>query len=254
MEERPTGNTSGDTEKQPEIVLTPPSAEKNAEVPKEKVCPRCNSVNTPQSLFCLNCGSKLPDTAILDKKICTGCHTSNSPTSQYCYKCGLKLLDRLGADYELAGKYAGFWIRLLAFIIDGILIYIVTTIVAAFVYNGIYGLSSYTKLLATIESGTVDSSVWSFIGITVLTWCIVAIVYLTISIGKWGRTLGKKALGLKVFKSDGSHVSYWRAFGRYWAYMLCSFTLGIGFLVIAFTGKKQGIHDFICDTIVIKTN
>ncbi|MCW8344273.1 RDD family protein, partial [Stenotrophomonas sp. SG1] len=38
---------------------------------------------------------------------------------------------------------------------------------------------------------------------------------------------------------------------RYWAMLLSSFTLGIGFLMAAFTERKQGLHDMICDTLVV---
>jgi uncharacterized RDD family membrane protein YckC len=59
-------------------------------------------------------------------------------------------------------------------------------------------------------------------------------------------------LGLKVIRADGGRVSYWRAFGRYWGYCLCWLTWGIGFLVIAWNKQKRGLHDFVCDTMVIK--
>jgi uncharacterized RDD family membrane protein YckC len=62
------------------------------------------------------------------------------------------------------------------------------------------------------------------------------------------------ALRIKVVKPDGSRVSYWRAFGRGLAYYLNQFTLGFSFLIIAFTSKKRGLHDYIADTVVIKTD
>jgi uncharacterized RDD family membrane protein YckC len=83
---------------------------------------------------------------------------------------------------------------------------------------------------------------------------IVQIAYSTIAVGKWGKTVGKAALGLKVVKPDGTRVSCWRAFGRSLAYQLNGFTLGLSFLMIAFTSKKRGLHDYIADTVVIKTN
>jgi uncharacterized RDD family membrane protein YckC len=83
-------------------------------------------------------------------------------------------------------------------------------------------------------------------------WAI-AIAYNTISVGKWGKTIGKKAVGLKIVTTDGSRVSYARAFGRSLAYMLNGFADGLPFLVIAFNAKKQGLHDFIAGTIVVKT-
>ena len=64
-------------------------------------------------------------------------------------------------------------------------------------------------------------------------------------------TLGKMAVGIKVVRSNGERLTKARAFGRYWAMLLSSFTLGIGFLMAAFTERKQGLHDMICDTLVV---
>ena len=83
---------------------------------------------------------------------------------------------------------------------------------------------------------------------------LVGVVYYTFAIGKWGRTLGKMALRIKVVKPNGTRVSYWRAFGRGVAFYLNQFTLGLSFLIIAFTSKKRGLHDYIADTVVIKTD
>jgi hypothetical protein len=58
------------------------------------------------------------------------------------------------------------------------------------------------------------------------------------------------AVGIKVVRSNGE-PDQGRAFGRYWAMLLSSFTLGIGFLMAAFTERKQGLHDMICDTLVV---
>jgi uncharacterized RDD family membrane protein YckC/ribosomal protein L40E len=250
MEQKPSGDGSGGSQAQPEIILSPAAG--NTPPAPNKVCPNCGTVNPAPSLFCYKCGLKLPDAAILDKKICAGCHTPNSPTAQYCYKCGLQLPDKLGGGYEL--RYAGFWVRLLAFLINGIILYIVISIITAAIFISKYGQSSYSTLLSTISSGNLDSMVLTFLGIFFLTFFIVTILYATISIGLWGRTVGKAALRIKVVKPDGSRVSYWRALGRSLAYYLNGFTFGLTFLIIAFTNKKRGLHDYVADTVVIKTN
>jgi len=59
------------------------------------------------------------------------------------------------------------------------------------------------------------------------------------------------AVGIKVVRGNGERLTKARAFGRYWAMLLSSFTLGIGFLMAAFTERKQGLHDMICDTLVV---
>ena len=64
-------------------------------------------------------------------------------------------------------------------------------------------------------------------------------------------SLGKMAVGIKVVRTDGQRITFWRAFGRYFAYMLGGFTLGIGYVIAAFTDRKQAMHDMICDTLVV---
>ena len=255
MEQKPAGETPRETQQQPEIILSSTS-QGGIETAPNRICPSCGTVNPPSSVYCNKCGLKLPDVSVPDKKICPGCHTSNALTSQYCYKCGLKLPDKPGSGFESTLRYGGFWIRFIAFIIDGILLYVLSIIIAVFIYAGINGPSSESSLLSAIQSSNAidNSTVSSFIGLVFLTGFITTIVYSTVAIGIWGRTIGKAALKLKVVKPDGSRVSYWRAFGRSLAYILNWFIFGLGFLVIAFTSKKRGLHDYICDTVVVKTN
>src|SRR3546814_4237002 len=59
------------------------------------------------------------------------------------------------------------------------------------------------------------------------------------------------ASGIKVVRSDGEGCGFWRGFGRYFGMMLSGLILGIGFLMAAFTERKQALHDMICDTVVV---
>ena len=69
-------------------------------------------------------------------------------------------------------------------------------------------------------------------------------------------SLGKMAVGIKVCRTDGQAMSFARAIGRYFAYTLFAlFTCGLGVLIsglmVAFSQRKQALHDMICDTIVV---
>jgi uncharacterized RDD family membrane protein YckC len=70
-------------------------------------------------------------------------------------------------------------------------------------------------------------------------------------IGKYGATVGKMACKIKVITADGQPVSYARAFGRYFAKVLSSLTLLIGFIIAAFDSEKRSLHDHICNTRVV---
>lgn len=64
-------------------------------------------------------------------------------------------------------------------------------------------------------------------------------------------TLGKMALGIRVTDLDGGQIDFGRATGRYFAKILSFITLMIGYIMAAFTGKKQALHDIIAGTVVL---
>ncbi len=251
MEQQPAGENPGDAQQQPEIILTPPTTEGPPPAPN-RICPSCGTANPADSVYCYKCGMKLPDIAFQNKKICAGCGAANEPASQYCFKCGLQLPDKLGGGFAI--HYGGFWVRLLAIFIDGILLSVVNSIILGVLFASIGFKMDSASLSAMGKTGKFDSQFLIAYFIYLACAYVIQIAYYTIAIGKWGKTIGKAALKLKVVKPDGSRVSYWRAFGRALAYQLNGFTLGLSFLIIAFTGKKRGLHDYIADTIVIKTD
>jgi uncharacterized RDD family membrane protein YckC len=76
------------------------------------------------------------------------------------------------------------------------------------------------------------------------------------TIGFWigqGATPGKMAVGIKVVMANGTPLEFGAACLRYVGYIACVLTLGIGYLMIALTAEKRGLHDNIAGTVVIKT-
>jgi uncharacterized RDD family membrane protein YckC len=67
-----------------------------------------------------------------------------------------------------------------------------------------------------------------------------------------GATVGKMVLGLRVVDGQGNRISFLRATGRFFAKILSGMILFIGFLMVAFTERKRGLHDIIADTLVVK--
>jgi uncharacterized RDD family membrane protein YckC len=65
-------------------------------------------------------------------------------------------------------------------------------------------------------------------------------------------TVGKMLLGMKVTGYNGKRISFLKATGRHFAKYLSAAILGIGYLMIAFTRKKQGLHDMLAQTYVVK--
>ncbi len=175
------------------------------------------------------------------KKVCRGCGTPNEPTSDYCYKCGMRLPAEVQAASAL-GDPAGFWIRFGAFLIDAIILLIVGTAVTL-VLSDLPPAGALRRLLDP-DAPLLVTDFWVSFGVET--------AYFTVAIGRWGRTVGKFLLRLKVTREDGSRVSYPRSFGRYLAWYLSWLLLGLGFLAIGLSSRKQGLHDLICGTRVVR--
>lgn len=121
-------------------------------------------------------------------------------------------------------KYAGFWRRFLAHIIDAAILFIPMIIIdSAFDQFGfIFNIILIWQYYAFQESSSYQA------------------------------TLGKRALGLKVTDMKGKRISYGRATGRYYASFISALILCIGYVMIAFTKKKQALHDKIAETLVVR--
>jgi len=126
----------------------------------------------------------------------------------------------------------------IASIIDGILIQIVVFVGAFFIMRLVMG------------EGTEESLqiVANLVGL-VITW----LYYTLLESSNWQATLGKKAVGLKVTDLQGEQIGFGRANARYWSKILSGLILMIGFLMVAFTEKKQGLHDRIAKTLVVQS-
>ena len=215
-----------------------------------KECRSCGANNRGTNKYCIECGVALTDntehTSGNSKKtnvykLCSGCRTANQPEFSYCYRCGLQLSQQLFPDVEVGGNPAGFWIRLIAFLVDYILLSVAGILITA-IFIDIDADPALSELFW-------EASGWT----TVIVTAFVSAAYYTITVGLWGQTLGKSIFGLKITRTNGSRISYVRAFVRYWAYMVSFVPLGIGFVAIALSSQKRGWHDLICDTRVVRS-
>lgn len=136
---------------------------------------------------------------------------------------------------------AGFWIRVVASLIDSCLLFAVQ-----FVLSLMIGLIVGLLGIAAEGDPGVNLVIWMF-GVSL------SICYAVFFTGYCGQTPGKMALRIKVIRIDGSSITYGRAAlreipGKF----ISGILLGIGYLMVAFDSQKQGLHDKIADTYVIK--
>jgi uncharacterized RDD family membrane protein YckC len=127
-------------------------------------------------------------------------------------------------------EYAGFWRRVAAALIDGILVGIVSWIV--------------TAIFSAISDGA---------GVAAQILVLIAAYgyYAGMESSSYQATVGKIALGIQVTDLNGNRISFGRALGRNLAEILSALILLIGYIMVAFTEKKQGLHDMIAGTLVV---
>ena len=152
--------------------------------------------------------------------------------------------------------YAGFWLRLVAYIIDGVIscLAFVVLLIPLFVLTG-----AGAALGRIISEGDVGDDVSAFLGagfilgffgiILVVSW----LYYALSESSSWQATPGKKMLNLKVTDMTGRPISFGRASGRYFAKIITGMIpLAIGYIMAGFTEKKQAIHDMIASCLVLR--
>ena len=148
-------------------------------------------------------------------------------------------------------KFAGFWRRFVAYVIDSTIITIIFFVLfmiamMAFLFGAMSVDSS--EWLADLIDPTRASSILIF---TWIFYAAMMIAYFTYFHGATGRTPGKMLLGLQVFSADGTPISFGIAFLRAVGYLVSGALFNIGFIWAAFDKRKQGWHDKIAGTVVI---
>src|SRR5262245_10231789 len=203
--------------------------------------PFMDPAEAPVTLYCAECGrpTRADELASFGQmKVCPACKNN------YAQKL------REGVVSPVAMRYTGFWLRVVATIIDSIIVNLVAGI-AQFALLGSF--ASFEALSPDVRPEAIWAALAGRVGLAVAIGTAIHACYEAFFVAQLGATPGKLALGLKVVRPDGGPLSLGRAFGRYFAKILSGMILGIGYLMVAFDSQKRGLHDLICDTRVIKT-
>lgn len=141
-------------------------------------------------------------------------------------------------------EFAGFGTRFAAYFVDGIITGIVGIILGAALgavlgatgaMSGAHGPAPALAPLIGFVAGFGARAAY--------------FIYFT---GKSGQTPGKKMCKIRVVNADGSQITYGKATGRFFGYILSSLILCIGYLMATWDGEKRALHDRLCDTRVVK--
>ncbi len=179
-------------------------------------CPQCNTLSVNGASFCSVCGRNL----------------SGATTVPIVYKA-----------------YSGFWQRFGAFVIDSILLSILSGICITILIMVLGGAMVFSGAMNNPSS--VAYGIAMILGICLLSTIVNWLYFTLMESSSQQATLGKMALGMVVIDEFGGRISFARANGRYWSKILSTMFLWAGYIMAAFTEKKQALHDLIATTFVV---
>lgn len=136
--------------------------------------------------------------------------------------------------------YAGFWIRAVATVIDGIVVAAIGAVLGALFGYGVMMTSGRLPSQVTVN------------GIATILGVLVNLGYYgSLTSGGWQATLGKRIVGIHVIRADRAPIGAGLAIGRYLAYILSALPMFLGFMLAGWTDEKRALHDMVCRTRVV---
>jgi uncharacterized RDD family membrane protein YckC len=181
-------------------------------------CPNCGAENPPGAYACVECGAQFQAPEAM-------------PAAQTGEPPGVAM--RQSSGYQPAtAEAAGFWVRFLAILVDGLVLGIV---------------------LGPLEGAAVASNSVSFITAGSILAVLIVYTYNILMVWRFQATVGKMALGIKVFNTDGTAPGFGTAFVREISKILSALCCYIGFIWAGFDADKQAWHDKIAKTYVLYT-
>lgn len=197
-------------------------------------------------------GQVAPDPSILEPSAaCTECgkrfglsELMKYGSSRVCASCKPLFLQKLreGVTPSAGLVYGDFGVRFGAKLLDFVVLWVVN-MVMSMVFFGALGL----RRGVPIDSGFFALQL-GFFALEVL----VNASYVIFFLGRYGATLGKMAVKLRVVNPDGSKLTWGKAVGRYFAEIVSGLTLGIGYIMAGFDPERRALHDRIAATRVIR--
>jgi len=212
-------------------------------------CSKCGGLMVDRAACCSNCGQSFSVAASAPR-------VPMMSTSVAMPMAGVAAIPACSVSGTFPSvEYAGFWLRLVALLIDNAILglgfflvlipLIFLTGLRTFLDNfhpsedmndvGMFMLIGFFFLVAT--------------GALALTWLYHALM----ECSEWQATLGKKALGLVVTDMTGQRVSFGRATGRHFGKIITNMVPAlIGYIMTGLTDKKQALHDMLAGCLVLR--
>ena len=200
-------------------------------------CPRCGLNVEEGNRFCRACGQEFGATA-------ASAHPSAIAPQQP---------PALGIPGSVALPYAGFWERFAAHLIDSLILgipFMLVFIVMIFLLGGFGLMTRRNPAEGHVAAAVVGPLVLGLIFLfAILSW----LYFAGMESSERQATFGKAVMSLRVTDLDGQRTSFGHSTGRFFAKILSGMVpLAIGYIMAAFTARKQALHDIIAGTLVLK--
>jgi uncharacterized RDD family membrane protein YckC len=159
-------------------------------------------------------------------------------------------------------EYAGFWIRAVAYVLDGIILGIVTTVLW-FVVIAVAGAIGFGAAatsgvgadgtLTESEVAVIGVGIFAAIMFLVVMTLVVTVLYFVLFWVKRGGTLGQTLLGMRIAReADGAPIGWGTAIVRYVMMLISFWIFYLGVIWVAFEPRKRGWHDMVAGTVVVR--
>lgn len=154
-------------------------------------------------------------------------------------------------------KYAGFWIRFLASFLDTLFLALPVAVVIYFLSDGNwFDFSQYQQNMQYAMSGNASKALSSQPQVSIKWELLFEVSVLVVTMLFWrrwkGATPGKKFVHIKIVDANTfEDINNKQAITRSFGYIVSTFTLLIGFIMVGFRKDKRGLHDLLASTAVI---
>ena len=212
-------------------------------------CSKCGGNLAAGTAFCGSCGTPTGTSApAVAQPAAPSTYVGGSTHAAYA--------DPAGLVASRGFTYAGFWLRVVAALIDSVIV----SIALCVLFVPLFFLTGAGALLSgmAVRHGQPDPAIVISFVATILVFALLSVLaqwlyHAYLESGEKQGTWGKQALGLYVTDLMGNPVTFGRASGRFFAKIVTGMIpLGIGYIMAGFTERRQALHDMIASCLVLR--
>ncbi|HEV3421006.1 MAG TPA: RDD family protein [Candidatus Acidoferrum sp.] len=212
-------------------------------------CSKCGVNLAAGAAFCGSCGTPTGTPAAAIAR-------PSAPPSYVGGSSHAAYADPAGLVVSRGFTYAGFWLRLVASLIDGVIMGLAAGVLLVPVFI-LTGMGTHLDGLAARHGRPDPAILIGFFGMILVFAAVSMLIqwlyHAYLESGETQATWGKQALGLYVTDLMGNPVTFGRASGRFFAKIVTGMIpLGIGYIMAGFTERKQALHDMIASCLVVR--